>query len=107
MTIPAPPQGLLSHLNRADGSATYSYNGYEVIGAVNGPLEVMRRDEIPDEAAIDVVVRPNAGVGGLFPLVAWLPFNNTSSKESRSDILSQSSSLRCGISSLSISIQGH
>jgi len=67
MTVPAPPQGSLSHLHRADGSATYSYNGYQVVGAVNGPVEVMRRDELPEEAAIDVVVRPSAGVGGLDP----------------------------------------
>ena len=36
-----------------------------VIGAVNGPIEVQRRDELPDEAAVDVVVRPAAGVGGI------------------------------------------
>jgi hypothetical protein len=64
MTIPASSQVSLSHLHRADGSATYSYNGYQVVGAVNGPVEVMRRDELPEEAAIDVIVRPNAGVGG-------------------------------------------
>ena len=68
MTTPAPSQVSLSHLHRADGSATYSHNGYQVVGAVNGPVEVMRRDELPEEAAIDVIVRPNAGVGGsIFP----------------------------------------
>lgn len=58
------PTALLSHLYDTDGSATFSQNGYTVIGAVNGPLEVSRRDELPEEAAIDVIVRPAAGVGG-------------------------------------------
>lgn len=54
----------LSTLHRADGSASYSSNGYSIVGAVNGPIEVQRRDELPEEAAIDVVIRPAAGVGG-------------------------------------------
>ncbi|KAI9784624.1 MAG: exosome non-catalytic core subunit rrp46 [Geoglossum umbratile] len=54
----------LSHLHRADGSATYSQNGYSIIGAVNGPIEVGRRDELPEEATVDVIVRPVVGVGG-------------------------------------------
>ncbi|KAI9760234.1 MAG: exosome non-catalytic core subunit rrp46 [Geoglossum simile] len=54
----------LSHLHRADGSATYSQNGYSIIGAVNGPIEVGRRDELPEEAAVDVIVRPAVGVAG-------------------------------------------
>ncbi len=53
----------LSSLHRADGSATYSSNGYSVIAAVNGPIEVQRRDELPEEAAVDVAVRPASGVG--------------------------------------------
>lgn len=57
------PQALLSPLNRADGSATFSQGGYTVIGAVNGPIEVQRRDELPEEAAIEVNVRPAVGVG--------------------------------------------
>lgn len=57
---------ILSHLHRADGSATFSQNGYTVIGAVNGHIEVQRRDELPEEAAVDVVVRPAAGVGGAY-----------------------------------------
>ena len=35
-----------------------------MIAAVNGPIEVQRRDELPEEAAVDVVVRPAAGAGG-------------------------------------------
>ncbi|KAI4281603.1 MAG: hypothetical protein L6R38_003581 [Xanthoria sp. 2 TBL-2021] len=55
----------LSPLGRADGSASYASNGYSVIAAVNGPVEVQRRDEIPEESAIDVVLRPASGVGGV------------------------------------------
>lgn len=58
------PTAILSHLYNADGSVTFSQNGYTIIGAVNGPIEVQRRDELPEEAAIDVIVRPAAGVGG-------------------------------------------
>lgn len=58
------PSAILSHLHRADGSATFSQNGYTVIGSVNGPLEVQRRDELPEEAVVDVMVCPAAGVGG-------------------------------------------
>ncbi|KAH9871345.1 hypothetical protein IAQ61_005524, partial [Plenodomus lingam] len=57
------PEVTLTHLNQADGSATYTHNGYSIIGAVNGPIEVQRRDEMPEEAAIEVNVRPAAGVG--------------------------------------------
>ncbi|KAI0187403.1 hypothetical protein EV127DRAFT_146827 [Xylaria flabelliformis] len=64
MTVVTEPEALLSHLHKADGSATYSYAGYTVIGAVNGPIEAQKRDELPEEAIIDVVVRPAAGVGG-------------------------------------------
>ncbi|KAL8653476.1 MAG: hypothetical protein Q9210_002082 [Variospora velana] len=53
----------LALLSRADGSAIHTSNGYTIIGAVNGPVEVQRKDEIPEEAAIDVVIRPAAGVG--------------------------------------------
>ena len=57
-------EGKLQPLQRADGSASYSRNGYSVLAAVNGPVEVQRRDELPEEAAIDVIVRPAAGIGG-------------------------------------------
>ena len=52
-------------LYRADGSASYSANGYSVICGVNGPVEVTRRNELPEEATIDVTIRPASGVGGL------------------------------------------
>ncbi|KAI0019573.1 hypothetical protein F4780DRAFT_442686 [Xylariomycetidae sp. FL0641] len=64
MAVPAEPEALLSHLPKSDGSATFSYAGYTVLGAVNGPVEVQRRDELLEEAALDVIVRPAAGVGG-------------------------------------------
>ena len=54
----------LSPLHRADGSATFTSNSCSVIAAVNGPIEVQRRDELPEEAAIDVAIRPATGVGG-------------------------------------------
>lgn len=53
----------LSPLQRADGSAAFSANGYTVICAVNGPVEVQRRDELPEEAALDVLIHPAAGAG--------------------------------------------
>ncbi|MCJ1386182.1 exosome non-catalytic core subunit rrp46 [Xylographa soralifera] len=58
-------EGTLLPLRRADGSASFSRNGCSVLAAVNGPVEVQRRDELPEEAAIDVIVRPAAGVGGV------------------------------------------
>ncbi|KAI9717645.1 MAG: hypothetical protein M1812_004590 [Candelaria pacifica] len=64
MTAQNRPSASLSHLYRTDGSATFSQNGYSIIGAVNGPIEVQRRDELPEEAAIEVIVRPATGVGG-------------------------------------------
>ncbi|KAK4983565.1 exosome non-catalytic core subunit rrp46 [Elasticomyces elasticus] len=57
------PTASLSDLHHADGSATYSHGGYTVVGAINGPIEVQRRDELPEEAAIEVNVRPATGVG--------------------------------------------
>lgn len=63
MPASTEPVALLSHLHKTDGSATFSQNGYTIIGAVNGPIEVQRRDELPEEAAIEVIVRPAAGVG--------------------------------------------
>ena len=56
----------LGSLRGADGSAVFSSDGISVLASVSGPLEVQRRDEIPDEAAIEVNIRPVAGVGGAF-----------------------------------------
>ena len=57
-------QPSLHPLDRADGSATYtSPNGYSILATVNGPVEVQRRDELPEEAHIEVNIRPHDGVG--------------------------------------------
>ncbi|RGP62482.1 hypothetical protein FLONG3_10211 [Fusarium longipes] len=60
----AEPTAEISLLTKSDGSATFSYGGYAVIAAVNGPVEAQRRDENAFEALVDVIVRPAAGVGG-------------------------------------------
>lgn len=86
------PDALLSHLPKADGSATFSYAGYRIIGSVNGPIEVQRKDEILDEAFLDVVVRPAAGVGGLF-----LPRPSIESCSRRAGSLMVNMDLRCSI----------
>ena len=66
------PSAELAPLKGADGSASFSNNGISVLASVNGPLEVQRREEIPDEAALEVVVRPAAGVGGkAYQLITW------------------------------------
>jgi exosome complex component RRP46 len=64
MTNSAEPTAIFSPLHRADGSATFSQHGYAIICAVNGPMEVSRRDELPESAAVEVMVRPAVGVGG-------------------------------------------
>ena len=64
MTVATDPEAILSPLPRSDGSASYSYGGYAVTAAVNGPIEAQRRDEDPYQSLVDVVVRPGAGVGG-------------------------------------------
>ena len=56
----------LSPLPRSDGSATYTHANYSIACSINGPIEVQRKDELPEEATIDVVVRPAYGVGGIF-----------------------------------------
>ncbi|POR31281.1 Exosome complex component rrp46 [Tolypocladium paradoxum] len=64
MAPSAQPTAELSHLPKADGSATFSYCGFTVTAAVNGPVEAHRRDENAFEALVDVIVRPAAGPGG-------------------------------------------
>jgi len=64
MTTETETKATLSELHRVDGSATFSQNGFTVMAAVNGPIEVQRRDELPEEAAVDVIIRPAAGIGG-------------------------------------------
>lgn len=71
MTASSEPLAQLSHLPTADGSASFSYHGYAVTAAVNGPIEAPRRDENPFEALVDVIVRPAAGVGGKGQIVSY------------------------------------
>lgn len=58
-------EAALPSVQHSDGSAAYSHNGYTILGTVNGPIEAQRRDELPEEAFVDVVVRPAAGLGGI------------------------------------------
>ncbi|CAM0143046.1 exosome non-catalytic core subunit rrp46 [Umbelopsis sp. WA50703] len=50
-----------SLLNRADGSAKFSFGESTVIASVIGPAEVKLRDEKMDEATVEVIVRPAVG----------------------------------------------
>ena len=54
----------VSSLSNADGSVTYSHSGYLILASANGPVEVQRRDEIPEEATIEVNIRPVTGSSG-------------------------------------------
>ena len=51
----------LSPLQRADGSAHHLQNGYQILVGVNGPIEVSRRDEVPEACALEITVRPATG----------------------------------------------
>lgn len=64
------PDLILHPFNRADGSVSFSTPLFTIIAAANGPVEVQRRDELPEEAAIEVNIRPIAGIGG--PRERWL-----------------------------------
>lgn len=64
------PEIIQHPLARADGSTVFSSGLYTVLAGVNGPVEVQRRDELPEEAAIEVNLRPASGVGG--PRERWL-----------------------------------
>jgi len=58
------PEVIFNSLPHADGSATYSCNGYTIIGTVNGPIEAQRRDELAEESFLEVNIRPASGTGG-------------------------------------------
>lgn len=51
-----------SVLNQADGSAVWTQDQTKVICSVTGPVEVKTRDEIPNAATLDLVVRPAVGL---------------------------------------------
>jgi exosome complex component RRP46 len=58
----------INTLRNPDGSATHTALGYTIVGSVNGPIEVSRRDELPEEVTLEVTVRPAVGVGSEQPL---------------------------------------
>lgn len=58
------PAAEIAPLPNADGSVIFSYAGFKVIAAANGPVETLKREEYAYEALVDVIVRPAAGVGG-------------------------------------------
>lgn len=49
-------------LDRVDGSAQWTQGATKVICSVSGPLEVKHKDEIPNSASLELVVRPISGV---------------------------------------------
>ncbi|KAK9479037.1 ribosomal protein S5 domain 2-type protein [Lipomyces japonicus] len=49
-------------LFRADGSASWKVGNAHLIASVSGPLEVLKKDEQPTVATIELVVRPHIGV---------------------------------------------
>jgi exosome complex component RRP46 len=81
-SIYAPPPTQLHPLSNPDGSATHTAHGYTVTAAVNGPIEVPARDALPDEAALEVTVRPAVGVGSKPPPPS---FRDSSNRLTRRD----------------------
>ncbi|KAI1981576.1 exosome non-catalytic core subunit rrp46 [Ophidiomyces ophidiicola] len=63
----APLTAQLSPLRFANGSAAYtSPAGHRVLAAVNGPVDPARRDTLkPDEATLDILVKPAAGASSV------------------------------------------
>ena len=63
----AMPITSLTPLQFPDGSALYaSPAGVKILGSVNGPIEVIRRDaQKPEEAALEVLVKPGVGTSGV------------------------------------------
>lgn len=52
----------ISPLNRVDGSARLLFGATKVIASVTGPIEPKRRQELPTEAALELIVRPSRGL---------------------------------------------
>jgi exosome complex component RRP46 len=55
-------------LEQVDGSAVWTQNITKVICSVSGPMEVKPRDEIPDKATLELVVRPVSGLSSMFEI---------------------------------------
>lgn len=49
-------------LTRVDGSSEWTSGSTISICSVSGPLEVKQREEIPDKATVELVVRPVIGL---------------------------------------------
>ena len=62
----AKPKVEFSPLQYADGSVSYtSPTGEVILGSVNGPIEVTRRDtQKPEDATLEVLVKPGSGSTG-------------------------------------------
>jgi exosome complex component RRP46 len=63
----AKPTISLLPLKYPDGSVLYSSPaGDAVLGSVNGPIEVTRREtQKPEEAVLEVIVKPGVGASGV------------------------------------------
>lgn len=67
--LPAAATTSFHSLPSADGSASYTTTtGYSILASINGPIEAQRRDELPEQAFLEVTVRPSSGSGGGLPL---------------------------------------
>ncbi|EIN08128.1 hypothetical protein PUNSTDRAFT_102893 [Punctularia strigosozonata HHB-11173 SS5] len=51
-------------LDRADGSARFAFGLTKCLASVSGPIEVRPQNELPTQAAFEVIVRPLSGVAG-------------------------------------------
>jgi len=61
----------LNLLHFPDGSSTHNspQTGHQILASVNGPIEVQRRDELPEEAVLEIHIRPASGLGS--PKERW------------------------------------
>ncbi|KAF3928742.1 hypothetical protein AA313_de0209224 [Arthrobotrys entomopaga] len=61
------PEITLCPLPQTDGSCQYTCptSRTTILTSVNGPLEVRAKDEHPNDATIEVIVKPGIGVGGV------------------------------------------
>lgn len=62
----------LKPLHFPDGSSSHNslQTGHQILASVNGPIEVQRRDELPEEAVLEVHIRPASGLSS--PKERWL-----------------------------------
>ncbi|KAF3191937.1 exosome non-catalytic core subunit rrp46 [Orbilia oligospora] len=64
---PLIPEISLNPLPQSDGSCQYTCptSRTTILTSVNGPLEVRPKDELPNHATIEVIVKPGIGVAGV------------------------------------------